>query len=401
MRFFLFTLMFALFVPVVSAALPGQMQLKYGYQMYILPTRDKNLWAEYEKYYYEGQEVQLSQEERETLGEKLEKKVVRGVDRAYIAQFLKEYIEPKLNQEQGEAVLTLVDNRVVIDGSIQRGETLNIPVTVRLIEKALKEKIDEVDLAVDVEDPKMQLSQDLRLLGLQKIVAVGESNFEGSSEARVHNIRTAMKQYEGYLVKPGEVFSFNELLGEVDGTTGYKKELVIKGPETIPEWGGGVCQVSSTLYRSVMLSGLSIKERANHSYSVDYYYPHGSDATIYPGVRDFRFENTTDYALSIHSYIKGEKLYFILLGNDAHRSDVALFGPYIHNRIPAPPTKYVPSKTLADGQTYLVSQAHPGFTSTWFRSFNGTFERYKSNYEARPKIYKVGGLTEEKIGSLD
>ena len=247
--------------------------------------------------------------------------------------------------------------------------------------------------------PNLFIHSDLIKQGIQEIVAVGVSDFTGSSSARKHNIALSLDKFQGYLIKPNQEFSFNDILGEVDGTTGYKKELVIKGDRTIKEWGGGICQVSSTLYRSIMLSGLPITERFNHSYSVQYYYPYGSDATIYPGVRDFKFLNNTNNSLLLHTSMKENQAVFVILGTKV-KNDINIFGPYISNVKYPPKTKFLPSTTLADGKKVLISDAHKGFTSTWFRSVNGSLELYRSNYQARPQIYKVGGLKEEKIGHL-
>lgn len=374
------------------AALPGEMNLKNGYQMFILKSKDPSLWAEYEKVYFKGFELKLSEEELSKIPENLlERKIVKGVDRAYITRFLEEKISQKIYQEAQIASLSLQDEKVSIEGNIQREQKLNIPLSVRIIEKALHENIDEVELAIDSHDPLIEVSPELSLIGIKEILAVGSSDFSGSSPARVHNIQTALKKYNGKLIKPGETFSFNDSLGFVHASTGYKKELVIKGEQTIPEWGGGVCQVSSTLYRGVMLSGLPIEERANHSYSVSYYYPAGSDATIYPGSRDLRFTNQTGSAILLAAHIRDESLFFTLLGTKEEKN-VDLFGPYITNAKAAPPPKYLPSTTLEEGERVLISQAHKGFTSTWFRSINGSSEKFLSVYQARPKVYKVGGL---------
>ncbi|MBT4936593.1 VanW family protein [Candidatus Peregrinibacteria bacterium] len=393
---FFSTAVLAFFLSSISAyaALPGEMNLKNEYQLFVLKSKDPNLWADYHKFYFQGLELQLSTEERGRIPTALlEEKIVRGVDRGYITQFLEENIAPKINQESQTASVYLQEDNIIIDGNIQRKQSLNIPLSVKIIEKALYEDIDEVELAVDSSDPLLEISPELSMVGIKDILAIGQSDFSGSSPARIHNIQTALKNYNGKLITSGETFSFNESLGFVDGSTGYKKELVIKGDQTIPEWGGGVCQVSSTLYRGVMLSGLPIEERTNHSYSVSYYSPAGSDATIYPGSRDLRFTNKTGAAILLTAHIKDEQLFFTLLGSKEEKS-IDLFGPYITDAKAIPPTKYLPSTTLADGKKVLISQAHRGFTSTWFRSINGGAEKFLSVYQARPKVYKVGGLNE-------
>jgi vancomycin resistance protein YoaR len=103
----------------------------------------------------------------------------------------------------------------------------------------------------------------------------------------------------GIVIKPGEEFSFNKYLGPVEENEGFLPELVIKKTGTVPELGGGLCQVSSTLFRAAMKAGFPIVERRNHSYAVSYYAPQGTDATIYPGVVDMKFLNDSKNAILI------------------------------------------------------------------------------------------------------
>jgi vancomycin resistance protein YoaR len=104
------------------------------------------------------------------------------------------------------------------------------------------------------------------------------------------------------------------VLGEIDGAHGWYQELVIKGNETVPEYGGGLCQVGSTSFRMALASGLEIVERRNHSYRVRYYEPAGTDATIYSPAPDFRFKNNTNHHILITSEIQGDMLAFYAWG---------------------------------------------------------------------------------------
>ncbi len=218
------------------------------------------------------------------------------------------------------------------------------------------------------------------------LVSEGVSDFSGSSPSRIHNIETAVKKFNGLVIQPGEVFSFNEHLGEVEGYTGYKLELVIKGPRTIPEYGGGVCQVSSTVYRAALAAGMPIDERKGHSYAVSYYEPWGSDATIYPGVVDLKFTNDFDYPLIVHGYTEGEMLHFNLYGKRDAR-EVSLIGPKIFGHMGAPNPTVEQVTTLAPGQRVWKEYGHNGFHASWERVINknGTTssEQFTSIYEAR------------------
>jgi vancomycin resistance protein YoaR len=127
-------------------------------------------------------------------------------------------------------------------------------------------------------------------------------------------------------LKPGQEFSFNQTLGAVDASGGYLPELVIKSGKIIPEYGGGLCQVSTTVFRAAVAAGLAILERHPHSIPVRYYNPQGFDATVYPGVSDFRFKNDTSAYILLQSKIVGSKLYFEIYGTSDGRK-VAIDGP--------------------------------------------------------------------------
>lgn len=141
-------------------------------------------------------------------------------------------------------------------------------------------------------------------LGINELLAVGTSSFKGSPKNRRHNIEVGVEKFTGLIISPGANFSFNQYLGPVDGEHGFLPELVIKKEGTVPEFGGGLCQVSSTTFRAAMQAGLPILQRKNHAYAVQYYAPQGTDATIYPGVVDLKFTNDTPGAILIWPYFK-------------------------------------------------------------------------------------------------
>ncbi len=180
-------------------------------------------------------------------------------------------------------------------------------------------------LVVNEVKPEVTL-ENVNTLGINTLLARGESNFGGSPKSRTHNIEAAAKTFNGIVLKPGEEFSFIKFLGNVDASTGYLPELIIKSGKLIPEYGGGVCQVSTTLFRAVAAAGLPILERHPHSIPVRYYNPQGFDATIYPGVADLRFKNDTSAHILIQSKIEGSKLYFEIYGTSDNRK-VSLNGP--------------------------------------------------------------------------
>ncbi|HMQ01979.1 MAG TPA: VanW family protein [Candidatus Doudnabacteria bacterium] len=223
-----------------------------------------------------------------------------------------------------------------------------------------------LEISIKTTQPTRALA-DLNELGIKELIGRGESKFTGSPANRRHNIRVGNNKMRGLIIKPNEEFSFNKYLGPVEASAGFLPELVIKGFETIPELGGGLCQVSSTTFRAAMHAGLPITQRRNHSYAVQYYSPQGTDATIYPGVIDLKFTNDTGNHILIWPYIVGDILYFDFYGTRDGR-EVKLNEPQTFNR-----------------------QANGAMQASWSRTVtkNGKTEthRFSSNYKP-PELFQ-------------
>jgi len=191
-------------------------------------------------------------------------------------------------------------------------------------------------------------------LGITTLLAEGRSDFAGSPATRVHNIRTAARRFNGVILAPGEELSFGKLLGVVDGSTGYAKELVIKGNKTTPEYGGGICQVSSTLFRAAIFAGFEITQRRNHSYAVKYYRPTGFDATVYAPYVDLRFKNNTKHHVLLQNSIEGTELIFRVYGTPDGRT-VEMTGPFVTEKNPDGSMKTYFTQTVirADGTVMI------------------------------------------------
>lgn len=209
-------------------------------------------------------------------------------------------------------------------------------------------------------------SQELQERGVESVIAIGRSNFEGSSDARIQNILAAARKFNGLIIPQGRNFSFNHALGSVEESDGFVEELVIKGNDTEKELGGGVCQVSTTVFRAAFTAGLPIVDRRNHSYAVPYYKPHGLDATIYLGGQDFRFNNDTPGDVAMQAFVSGDNLYFVFYGSDDGRR-VAVEGPFISDYRRAPEPEIIKTAELAEGEMWEASPSHDGFAAQWVR----------------------------------
>ncbi len=247
-----------------------------------------------------------------------------------IYQYLKS-IESLINQDSHDATFKLDGDRVTEFDPGTNGQDLDIKSSIEAIAVALDKNLDEVALVTNQTLPNNKLS-DTNNLGINELIASGDSNFSGSPANRIFNIKVGVEKEKGVLLKPGEEFSFNKYLGPVDGEHGFKPELVIKKEGTVPEFGGGLCQVSSTAFRAAMNAGLPITARRNHSYAVQYYAPQGTDATIYPGVQDMKFINDTNGNILIWpTFPTKNALRFSIYGVKDQRK-VAFEGPTVYDR---------------------------------------------------------------------
>ncbi len=214
-------------------------------------------------------------------------------------------LSSSIDSKPTDPVMKIENDRVVDFTAPQTGRTLDRYHTTLKIIDALQEGKNTIPLDVAQTVPNKGLGE-LNSLGIKELIGRGESKFSGSPANRRWNIRVGVSKMTGIIVKPGEDFSFNKYLGPVEASTGFKPELVIKQTGTVPEFGGGLCQVSSTTFRAAMHAGLPILARRNHSYAVQYYAPQGTDATIYPGVQDLKFTNDTGNSILIWPYFKDD-----------------------------------------------------------------------------------------------
>jgi vancomycin resistance protein YoaR len=210
------------------------------------------------------------------------------------------------------AQLAVVNGAVVVSEKEQVGQSVDRKDAINQIEAAVVGN-RTAKLTIDTVQPDIR-TDNLASLGLTELVSTGWTDFSGSPSNRLHNIQVGAARFNGVLIKPGEDFSFDNALGNVDASTGYLPELVILANKTVPEYGGGLCQVSTTAFRAALNAGLPILERYPHAYPVSYYKPYGVDATIYLPSPDLRFSNDTGKYILIQTRIVGNKLYFDFYG---------------------------------------------------------------------------------------
>ena len=193
------------------------------------------------------------------------------------------------------------------------GRTLDVTTTLQTIQEQLLQGKHTIPLVIKTAQPAIGNDASAEKLGIRELVSKYTSYFYGSSAARIQNIQTAAARFHGVLVAPGETFSMASVLGDVSLDNGYAEALIIYGDRTIKGVGGGVCQVSTTLFRTAFFGGYPIVERHPHAYRVTYYEQTrtgaidpqlaGLDATVFVPVVDFKFTNDTPYWLLMETYI--------------------------------------------------------------------------------------------------
>lgn len=327
------------------------------------------------------------------------KKIYIQVDQQKLNQFVDANISKWLDRpSQDVNIYTDEKGKVVIEGQGSDGKAVRREQLKKALELAVENRVERIPVPTISTTPKINIADDLKEKGITERLAVGHTSFYGSPTNRVINVKVGASKFNGTLLAPGEVFSFDTAIGAVDETTGFKKELVIKPEGTVPEYGGGVCQVSTTMYRTALFAGLPIVERNQHTYAVSYYSQvlgHGLDATIYIGGPDLRFTNDTGHHLLMQTYVEGDyEMYIVFYGTQDGRR-VAMEGPYISKHIGPPPTERVSTPRLPEGQTLLLENAHPGFTAIWYRHLfdkNGKElkEPIETHYKAMPQKIAVG-----------
>lgn len=236
-------------------------------------------------------------------------------------------------------------------------------------------------------------------MGIKELIGTGTSLFAHSIESRIFNVNLGATRLNGILIAPGEVFSFAKAVGDISGLTGYKQAYVISGGKTVLGDGGGICQVSTTLFRAALNAGLPIAERHAHAYRVGYYEedsPPGIDATVYVPSVDLKFKNDTGHYILIQTIVDLNelRLTFMLYGtNDGRVSVVST--PVVTNQTPAPPDKFEDDPTLSKGVVKQVDFAANGanvyFTRTVTRNGKEIMsDKFTSNYRPWQAVYLRG-----------
>ncbi|HAU31094.1 MAG: VanW family protein [Desulfotomaculum sp. 46_296] len=256
----------------------------------------------------------------------------------------------------------------------------------------------ELDLNLVIIKPN-RTTEMVESMGLKGLLAYHTTSFDPGNVGRTYNIRVAANALDGLLVPPGQEVSFNKVVGPRSTEAGYKNAKVIINDEFVDGIGGGVCQVSTTLYNAIILSNLEILERTNHSLPIPYV-PIGRDATVVYGLSDLRFRNNTESFIYIRSFVSGGYLTFKIYGNTDYKLPVSISTKIV--KVFEPKTILKDDPNLKKGEQVVKQQGSKGYEVvanriTWEKGVRKIEPLPKSIYRTVNKIIAVGIKEEDEV----
>jgi vancomycin resistance protein YoaR len=239
---------------------------------------------------------------------------------------LQAYMDPKaasttLMPMVGDLGRPAVDARFEISGRqvaivpSQEGLGVDIPGLCRTLDVVLRGTGPRASgLNMTRTEPRLTTAK-AKTMGVREYISGFSTDYDSGNEPRVNNIHTLAKALDGKLVEPGGTFSFNDAIGERTAEKGYQEAPAIVNGKLVPQLGGGICQIGTTIFNAVFFSGFPVVERTNHSFYISHY-PKGRDATVTWGGPDFRFKNDSPNWVLIHTGYDSSSVTISLYGTN-------------------------------------------------------------------------------------
>jgi len=304
-------------------------------------------------------------------------------------------VEPRVRWRNGTT-------EIVVPG--QRGVRLDRVAAVQAIGDALYGTTREIELPTIAVEPQLNDAA-LRALTFVDVLSTGRSSFVGSADYRITNIKAGVARINGVLIAPGAEFSFNTEVGEINEANGFVQGYAVIGNRTQLEWGGGVCQVSTSLFRAAFYAGLPFKEWHAHPFYISWYdayaFPDtngpGLDAAIFTGELDLRFVNDTAHWMLVDATIdEQQQILDVQLRGVATGRSVTVSGPTIVGTTPAPKDPvYVDDPTLPTGTVKQSDRAKEGKNVVVYRTISKDgktlpMEEFATTFKPWPDVYLRG-----------
>lgn len=299
----------------------------------------------------------------------------------------------KYNNPATDASFTITSQNTMSISSEHPGSVVDIDKLVSQIKKIdVYKPVSQLNVDFKEQQPNLTAAQ-LEAQKITGLLASYTTQFDPSETDRTENVRLATKALDMKVIKPGDTLSFNQLVGERTADSGYKDAYIIVDGKFVPGLGGGICQVSSTLYNAGLLANLQIIQRTNHDLAISYV-PLGQDATVaYPSL-DLKFKNNTDGYLLIRTMMGSNSVTVQLYGKVKPGQEVSIYNT-TESIIPSE-VQHIVDETLPHGASILKQQGYPGKLVESVRTVkvNGkvvsTEQLPQSRYESVPTIYAVG-----------
>ena len=330
--------------------------------------------------------------------------VILKADEEKTTEFLEEEADELGQKAQDYGLKRENGAFTVVNG--KSGRTVDVANSIKAINEAFADGWKDgtvVELATKEEKPKGSKEE---LAKVKDVLGTFHTSFSSSTSGRVTNIETACSKINGTVLYPGEEFSVYKAISPMDAENGYALAGSYENGTTVQSYGGGVCQVSTTLYNAVIRSELEITERYAHSMIVSYVDP-SSDAAIAGTYKDLKFKNNTDAPIYIEGYTSGRTLYFTIYGQETRdpNREVSFESETTGTTQPKTEIKATNAKI---GSITKVQSSHTGRTARLWKivKVNGVEQSRevfnKSTYSASPAIYEVGtsSSNEEAVAAM-
>lgn len=295
-----------------------------------------------------------------------------------------------VNRPHRDARVKVVDGRLQVEQDVC-GIELSQKRAVEAVYRGVLSGRTLIALPIEPDLPNISAKE---ASSIDTLLARFTTSFNAGKRERTGNLTLAAKEISGLILKPGAKFSYNDVVGPRVAERGYRNAQIFVRGKLEPGLGGGICQVSSTLYNAVLLAGLKIRERHPHSRTVPYVAP-GRDATVAYGLRDFRFENSNDSPICLISSVSGSRLTVDIYGAADDRRDISIFTS-------RPAYTAAGSKTFVDpsmkpGTRRQVEEGARGVSVTVYRKMKKPDGKQvvevvsKDRYPAQAAVIAVGG----------
>lgn len=270
---------------------------------------------------------------------------------------------------------------------------VDLAISIEEAKQILEEEKETYTIPLKITEPKVKV-KDLGDKLFKQTLAKYTTIYDAGNTNRAHNIALAAKTINGTILLPGETFSYNGILGNTNKEKGYKVGTAYVGGKVVESYGGGICQVSSTLYNAALYANLEIVERHNHSYAVNYV-PAGRDATVAYGGKNFRFKNSRSYPIKIVASAKNGVVSISIMGiKEETEYEVVLTSSVLSTT--QNQTVYEKNSNLEEGKEKVIQKGYIGKTSIAYKilKYNGkTISKTvlsKDTYKPMNKIVQIG-----------